>query len=99
MQTTSDVFPKYGHSENFSWVAGKLIYHSIEGGCWTLEFEENRTTQTEEYHGVLALKIPNRLITRFKHSTYVVVYGKVVGQNFSMACPPTIYEVNDIVPN
>lgn len=25
-------FPKYGHSDDFSWVAGELVYYSLEGG-------------------------------------------------------------------
>jgi len=92
-------YPKYGHSEDFSWVAGKLTYNSLEGGCWTLHFEEDKSTQTEEYNGILSLKIANNLITQFKNNEFVVVYGKVIGQKFSMACPPNIYEVSDITAN
>lgn len=98
-QLINNNFPKYGHSPDFSWVSGKLAYNSLEGGCWTLHFEEDKQTQTEEYNGVLALEMPNNLRTQLKDREFVVVYGKIIGRNFSMACPQNIYEVSNISSN
>ena len=95
-------YPKYGHSKDFSWVSGKLERYVLEGGCWVLLFEEDRGSnqnKTEEYFGILALKVPINLINKLQDKKFVVVQGRVVGQKFSMACPPNIYEVSSLISN
>src|SRR3989337_1248996 len=37
-QTQSQVYPRYGHATDYSWVSGKLQYNPIEGGCWSIVF-------------------------------------------------------------
>ncbi len=91
-EITVEVYPKYGHAEDFSWVAGELKYQPLEGGCWTLVFSQNQ--ETDIYNGVLALE--NVESHKLEDGEFVVVEGKVVGNEFSMACPPNIYWVTNI---
>lgn len=92
VQATLTPYPQYGHAQDFSWVAGVLEYQPLEGGCWTLVFSE-KPEAADFYYGILALKLPTHLRAELRDSSFVVVTGRVIGQKFSMACPPTIYEV------
>ena len=89
-------YPKYGHSQDFSWVSGRLKYESLEGGCWTILFSETPET-ADIYNGILALR--NAGSYELKDEEFVVIEGKVIGSKFSMNCPPNIYQITNIHNN
>jgi hypothetical protein len=89
-------YPKYGHAQDFSWVSGKLKYQPLEGGCWTILFSESPET-ADVYHGILAIE--NAKEHNLKDEGFVVLVGKVSGEKFSMACPPNLYSVKNVIQN
>ncbi len=90
--------PKYGHAPDFSWVAGILKFQPLEGGCWMLLFSE-KPEDADAYYGRLALEVPDQLANELQDGRFVKITGQIVREEFSMACPPTIYEVETISPN
>lgn len=91
-------YPKYGHAKDFSWVSGILKYNTLEGGCWTLIFSQE-PGKADAYYGILAIENASDYKYKLKDGDLVVLEGKVSGSKFSMACPPNLYLINNVIPN
>lgn len=89
-------YPKYGYSPDFSWIAGRIEYYDLEGGCYSIIFS-NESSETN-YHGRLSIQ-PQSLVKEkgLKEGDFVVLKGKIGETKFSMACYPTNYEAEEIL--
>ena len=90
--------PKFGHADDYAWVAGELKYQPLEGGCWTLIFSEEERNK-ENYYGLFALEFQQELDLAAHDGQFVMVTGAVFRQEVSMACPPTVYGVSNMFLN
>lgn len=89
-------YPKYGYSPDYSWIAGRIEYYDLEGGCYSIIFS-NEDSETN-YHGKLSIQ-PQSLVKEkgLKEGDFVILKGKIGKPKFSMACYPINYEVGEIL--
>lgn len=92
-------YPQYGYAPDFSWVAGKVEYRNLEGGCFILNFDKKPPSlegSSLPFHGLLALG--NQQGPRFdlQPNSYVIIFGKLGESKFSMSCPPQNYIIEKV---
>jgi len=97
--TESQTYPKYGYSPDYSWIAGKLSFQPLEGGCWTLTFSETQK-DTSNYFGLFGLdltQVKSKRPLDLTDGAFVVVIGKIKESKVSMSCPPNIYQAEIVL--
>lgn len=87
-------YPKYGYASDFSWVAGRIEFYELEGGCTILEFSNDTNAP---HHGLLAISKEQAGQYDLIEGRYVVLEGKLGESRFSMSCPPQNYIIERIL--
>ena len=93
-------YPQYGYASDLSWVAGKIEYENIEGGCYILNFDKethSRNDSKPPFYGLLALGKNQGHQFDLQSNSYVVLLGKLGKSQFSMACPPQNYIIEKVI--
>lgn len=87
---------KYEHTNNFSRVAGKILYSNLEGGCTILIFDDNKDLE-EPYFGRFTISEEDKGKFDFRNNQYVVLQGKPIKLPFSMSCPQYGYAIEKVI--
>ena len=91
-------YPQYGFAPDFSWVAGKVKYENLEGGCFYLDFDKETHSGdgSRPFYGLLALGNEQGHQFDLQPNSHVILFGKLGKSQFSMACPPQNYIIEKI---
>ena len=81
----------YTHAPDYSWVTGQLQYQDIEGGFWTIDYQD----ATDKFGGKFVLGKDPRLAS-FKSGDYVKITGQISPNQVSIYQSGTLYNLEFI---